>query len=187
VALVLRLAGPGVQKEFLSSFKSKDNLDASAITREKHWSACIESMTRRPLGVGPDHWPLVAPEYGLPAMEAHTTWLQLGAELGVQGLACIMLFYGLCFVRLWGVTREKTPVPDPWMRHLARMVIASLVGFVVSAQFVSVEGIELPYYVVLIGGGVLKLKDGSPVPSGRAEGQPTITSNPRRASVTSSS
>jgi O-antigen ligase len=120
-------------------------------------------------------------------MEAHTTWLQLGAELGVQGLACIMLFYGLCFVRLWGVTREKTPVPDPWMRHLARMVIASLVGFVVSAQFVSVEGIELPYYVVLIGGGVLKLKDGSPVPSGRAEGQPTITSNPRRASVTSSS
>jgi hypothetical protein len=43
------------------------------------------------------------------------------------------------------------------MRHLARMVIASLVGFIVSAQFVTVEGVELPYYITMIGGGVLKL------------------------------
>jgi hypothetical protein len=37
------------------------------------------------------------------------------------------------------------------------MVIAALSGFAVAVQFVSAEGLELPYYVVLIGAGVLKL------------------------------
>jgi hypothetical protein len=37
------------------------------------------------------------------------------------------------------------------------MVIASLAGFAVAAQFVSLEGLEVPYYIVLIGAGALKL------------------------------
>jgi hypothetical protein len=43
------------------------------------------------------------------------------------------------------------------MRNLACGVIASLVGFGVSAQFVSAELVEGPYYLVMIGAGVLKL------------------------------
>ena len=30
-------------------------------------------------------------------------------------------------------------------------------GFIASAQFVTVDGIELPYYIALIGAGVLKV------------------------------
>jgi hypothetical protein len=37
------------------------------------------------------------------------------------------------------------------------MVIAALVGFSVAAQFVSLVGLESPYYVVLLGAGALKL------------------------------
>jgi hypothetical protein len=37
------------------------------------------------------------------------------------------------------------------------MTIASLVGFIVSAQFVTVYGVELPYYVVLVGASAIKL------------------------------
>ena len=37
---------------------------------------------------------------------------------------------------------------------VARMVWASLVGFFVSAQFVSLEGLELPYYITLVGLGI---------------------------------
>jgi hypothetical protein len=37
------------------------------------------------------------------------------------------------------------------------MVAASLAGFCVSAQFVSLIGLEIPYYVGLIGIGALKL------------------------------
>jgi hypothetical protein len=35
------------------------------------------------------------------------------------------------------------------------MTIASLIGFMVSAQFVSLEALEIPYYVALLGAGSL--------------------------------
>ena len=157
ILLVLRLAGPSVRKEFFSSFEEGEKRDQSTNTRLLHWTACIDSMLRHPLGIGPDTWSTVAPEYGLPMMEAHTTWLQLGAELGFQGLLMIGMFYGYCIGRLWIFTFKTTYVPDPWLRTFARMVIASLVGFIVSAQFVSVEGIELPYFVVMLGAATLRL------------------------------
>jgi hypothetical protein len=42
------------------------------------------------------------------------------------------------------------------------MVLAAITGFAVSAQFVSLPGLETPYYIVLLGAGALKL-----VPSAR--------------------
>jgi hypothetical protein len=44
---------------------------------------------------------------------------------------------------------------DTWFADSARMTIASLVGFMVSAQFVSLEALEIPYYVALLGAGSL--------------------------------
>ena len=41
------------------------------------------------------------------------------------------------------------------------MVIVSLCGFAVSAQFVSLELLETPYYIALAGAGVLMLSDRS--------------------------
>ena len=55
------------------------------------------------------------------------------------------------------MTRATYPAADPWFRDVARMVIASLTGFAVSAQFVSLVGLEAPYYVALLGAGALKL------------------------------
>jgi hypothetical protein len=63
----------------------------------------------------------------------------------------------ICIVRIWPVARGRRPVPDPWLATAGRMVIASLTGFMVSAQFVSVEALEQPYYVAMLGAGVLKL------------------------------
>jgi hypothetical protein len=37
------------------------------------------------------------------------------------------------------------------------MTIAALAGFMLSAQFVSLEGLELPSYITMIGAGTLKL------------------------------
>jgi len=156
--VVLRLAGPQVMERFGTAFASSDARDASAESRIVLWSACIDSMLQNPIGVGPANWGEVVPRYGFKRGKlAHTLWLQLGAELGVIGLGLIGLFYGLCIVRLWPLTFEATVVPDPWFRHLARMVIASLIGFIISAQFVSLDLLEHPYYVTLIGAGLLKL------------------------------
>jgi probable O-glycosylation ligase (exosortase A-associated) len=157
--LGLRLAGPEVVGRFVTTFLNEKERDASAQSRVELWAACWDSMLDHPvLGVGPDHWPLVVDKYGFPAgKEAHTLWLQIGAELGFTGLGCLLAFYGLCVRRLWPLARAREPAADPWFNDVARMVIAALVGFGVSAQFVSLEGLETPYYVVLLGAASLKL------------------------------
>jgi probable O-glycosylation ligase (exosortase A-associated) len=175
VLLVLRLAGPQVQERFQTVFVEAEQRDASAQSRLDLWNDCLDSMAKRPFfGVGPDHWPLVVSEYGWPAGKAaHSLWLQVGAELGIPGVAFLALFYALCMIRLWRFTRARQPVSDPWFRDAARMVIASLLGFTVAAQFVTVNGLEAPYYVVLVGAGTLKLCSRSaeseqPAPNGTA-------------------
>jgi O-antigen ligase len=159
VLLVLRLAGPQVIDRFLTTFVDKETRDASAVSRVQLWQTCVEIMGKAPVfGIGPSHFRLVAHEYGYtPGKEAHTLWLSMGAEIGVMGLFFLASFYGVCMLRLWPLTRESQGDADPWLRDSARMVIASLAGFTVAAQFVSLAGLEAPYYVALLGAGTLKL------------------------------
>jgi probable O-glycosylation ligase (exosortase A-associated) len=158
VAVVLHLAGNEVMRRFDTTFAAEEKLDVSAESRLELWAGCWDVMQKHPLGLGADNFPLVADQYGYrKGKEAHTLWLTIGAEFGFPGLICIVLFYGLCMLRLWPLTRERQEVSDPWIRYFARMVIASFVGFAVAAQFVSVKYLEHPYYVALIGAAVLKL------------------------------
>jgi len=153
------LAGPQVVERFDTVFLPGEERDGSASSRLDLWADNWDVMKKHPvLGVGPDHWPLISHKYGWPpGKEGHSLWLQIGAELGFPGLIFLSLFYLLVVVRLWFLVRSKREVLDPWVRDAGRMVIVSLVGFMVSAQFVSLEGLELPYYVTLLGAGVLKL------------------------------
>ena len=77
--------------------------------------------------------------------------MQLGAELGFVGVLLLMAFYGLTVRRLWPYARGRLAPQDPWSRDLARMVIASILGFAFAAQFVTLEGLEIPYYVAMCG------------------------------------
>jgi O-antigen ligase len=109
-------------------------------------------------GIGPAHFRLRAHEFGFTeGKAAHTTWLLYGAELGAPAMLLIIAFYGICMARLWPYTRAGADVPDPWYAGLARMTIASLSGFIVAAQFLPATGVEPPFYVAIIGAGVLKL------------------------------
>jgi probable O-glycosylation ligase (exosortase A-associated) len=159
VALTLRLAGPQVVARFTTIFADERERDGSAQSRVEMWQTCLQLMARNPVfGIGSNHFSLTAKEHGYSeGKEAHSLWLQVGAETGVVGLFFLVGFYGVCVVRLWPLTRERCAVADPWFRDSARMVIASLAGFAVSAQFVSLAGLEAPYYVVLLGAGALKL------------------------------
>ncbi|MBI3408461.1 MAG: O-antigen ligase family protein [Planctomycetes bacterium] len=159
LVVCLRLAGQGVRDRFNTSFADTESRDDSAQSRIDLWSHCWDVMLKHPVfGVGPSHWPLIAPRYGWSlGKEAHTLWLQVGAELGFTGLILLLTFYLLCAVRLWPLTRPQVAVSDPFLRDLARMVIASLIGFMVAAQFVTIVGLEVPYYITLLGAGALKL------------------------------
>ena len=109
VLLAVRMAGPQVQQRFETIFASHDERDGSAQSRLDLWADMADAMGRHPLfGLGPDHWPLVAASYGWPGQkEGHGMWLQLGAELGLPGMACILLFYGLAAARLWPWARRR--------------------------------------------------------------------------------
>jgi O-antigen ligase len=157
-ALALRLAGPAVVERFAMTFADKSERDASAESRLIMWGWCVEMMVESPLfGIGPDHFPIVMERYGIwRNKEAHTLWLQTGAELGVPGLAFLVGYYGICCFKLRRQRRLLDRV-DPWLADAGRMVLASLAGFAVSAQFVSLEGLELPYYVTMLGAGALKV------------------------------
>jgi probable O-glycosylation ligase (exosortase A-associated) len=155
---VVRLAGPQVVARFETAFAESATRDDAAESRLALWSVCWDLMQKNPQGIGPDHFGLVVADYGFrPGKLAHSVWLQIGAEAGFVGLACLLLYYGLCVTRLWPLARESGSVPDPWLRVAARMVIAALVGFAVSAQFVSLKNLEVPYYVALVGAATLKL------------------------------
>ena len=168
LAISFRLAGAEVVERFGTAFAEKR--DGSAQSRLDLWVGCIQAMSDRPLlGIGPDQWPLISNLYGFDAgKEAHTLWLQTGAEVGIPGLGLLLLFYLLCIKRMWSYTRERRQDVDPWVRDIARSVVASIVAFMVAAQFVSLEGLELPYYAVMLGAGALKLLS-KPVDSSETE------------------
>jgi probable O-glycosylation ligase (exosortase A-associated) len=177
VAAGVRLAGKEVLERFYTTFADPVERDASAQSRLDMWGNCWELMLQNPIfGVGPDHFPHYAHvQFGWPyGKEAHSLWFQTGAELGFVGVGLLLAFYALCIWRLWPLTRERYRTADPRVRDLARMVIASLAGFIIAAQFVSLEGLELPYYVALIGAATLKV---APQYSLGAVGRRTIRSH----------
>jgi probable O-glycosylation ligase (exosortase A-associated) len=163
--LAFRLAGTQVRDRFMSAFVDPEERDLSANTRLEMWGYCIQTMKKSPvLGCGPNHWMIQCERLGARPILAHSIWLQCGAELGIPGLALLLAFYGTCVARLWPLTRRKAAVADPWLSNAGRMVIASIAGFAVAGSFVSLVGLELPYYVVLLGAGVLKVASTSPPP-----------------------
>ncbi len=160
LVLVLGAAGPEVRERFGTAFSKKDGeREASAQSRLDLWRDCWDVMQKQPvMGCGPNQWPLIAPNYGWPlGKEAHSLWMQTGAELGFVGLGLLASFYLLCMWKSWVVCWKRTIVQDPFIRTCAQMGVAGLTGFVVSAQFVSLEFLELPYYVVLLSAGALKV------------------------------
>lgn len=157
VLVAYRLAGNEVIEEFMTAFVDPEERDYSTTSRLDMWKACIELMIFNPIfGIGPHHFPTVAPNYGFTyGKEAHTLWLQIGAELGFIGLGFLVAFYGICVFQLFRLAINRRV--DPFVQDIARMVTASLAGFAVAGQFVSLWGLELPYYVVLVGAGALKV------------------------------
>jgi probable O-glycosylation ligase (exosortase A-associated) len=166
VIVVLALAGPQVRQRFQSTLNSKENRDDSAQSRLDLWRDMYDAAQRDPLfGLGPDHWPLVAHEYGWPpGKEGHGLWMQTLAEFGVPGVLFLGVFYGACLLRLLPLARKRQSTTDPALAGLACMVLPALVAFVVEAQFGSFKLMEAPFYVVLLGAGILKLSSATAVP-----------------------
>jgi O-antigen ligase len=179
----LLMAGPEVVERFFTitqnSLASSDfgELEESAESRLHLWEICLRMTGESPLlGKGPDHFVSYVQNYPVETKngvviypvgkEAHSLWLQIAAEIGIFGAALLGMYYLLTIKQLWPyVSLDKTDSQGLTPGATARMVTAALVGFVVSAQFVSLEGLELPYYVAIVGLGELKLGEAESIDS----------------------
>lgn len=158
--LMLYFAGPAVRDRFMRTFETnRGKREASAQSRLDLWADCYTVLKSDPvMGCGPNHWPLLAHRFGWPAgKEAHSLWVQTATETGVPGILMFAGFYLMCMFRLLQLLRNADEDDDPWFSDVARMVIAALSGFGVSAQFVSLEALEVPYYVTLLGAATLSV------------------------------
>jgi len=159
--MAVLLAGPQVRDRFMESFATNEGVrEASAQSRLDLWRDCAILLARDPVfGCGPDHWPLHAAEFGWPeGKEAHSLWVQTAVELGIPGIALYMGFFLTTIWRCWLLLKRTANDPDQWFADSARMTIASLCAFMVAAQFVSLEALEIPYYVALLGAGSVTLQ-----------------------------
>jgi probable O-glycosylation ligase (exosortase A-associated) len=156
--VTLRLTGPELMKRFESAFVETEELDGSAAGRLRLWRDCLTVALANPIvGIGPNHWPLVAEDFGwTPYKSAHSVWMQTAAELGFVGVFFLALFFALTFIKLWRIARNRSKAPpDREWAILATGVMLGMVGYCVSAQFVTLTGLEVPYYMAMVGVALL--------------------------------
>lgn len=160
---VIYAAGPEVRARFLRTFERTNHgkREASAQSRIDLWKDCWVVFKNDPvMGCGPNHWPTLAHRFGWErGKEAHSLWVQTATETGFPGILMLGGFYVVCVWRLLLLIRQSSDDDDPWFSDAAKMVIASIIGFGVSAQFVSLEALEVPYYVTLLGAATLTVYD----------------------------
>ncbi len=156
--LSARFIGPQLAERYTTTFASSEERDGSAESRLDLWMACLEVIKQYPvLGVGPANWRVIAASYGWPeGKSAHSVWMETGAEVGIPGAVFLMLFFGTAAIKLWPVARAPQTEANRYEVVLASGVILAIVGFCVSGQFVSVPGLEVPYYVTMLGAAMLK-------------------------------
>jgi probable O-glycosylation ligase (exosortase A-associated) len=181
-ALTLRLTGPQLMARYSSTVADADNRDDSAESRLDLWRDCLDVASRNPLfGVGARNWPLVAPTYGWPlGKEAHSTWMQTAAETGFPGVFLLLTLFAVPAVKLWPIAHR---LPGDDNRDLVmggRAVVMSMAGFIVAGQFVTLSGLEIPYYMAMV--GVMILKD-LPVGGKTAKPFATRSTGPRAGLV----
>ncbi len=159
VALVaFRFVGPQLLERYASAFASSDERDGSAESRIDLWKDTLKVIQAQPiLGVGPANWRLIASRFGWSeGKSAHSVWMETAAEVGVPTTLALFLFFCLAAYRLWSLARAKVDDTNYLRVGAAIGVMLSVAGFVSSGQFVSVVGLEAPYYIVMIGAALLK-------------------------------
>jgi O-antigen ligase len=119
------------------------NLDPTDRTgRGQIWTRAFEATLDRPIGYGPDVFPMVDVKYGGKFMAPHNSFVQIMVELGVLGL----LLFARMFILAWrtlGRVRQKLTKSDVVSREqaeqasFARLLQIAVAGNAVSGFFLS--------------------------------------------------
>jgi len=175
VALIsLRLTGPQLMARYATMTADTEERDGSAESRLELWRDCIQLTIDKPLfGIGPGNFPVVAESLGWTrGKQAHSVWMQQAAETGVPGVFFLLSFFMVAIVKLWPIARQRLTDENRSRTVVASGLIMSLVGYAVAGQFVSLGGLEIPYYMTMIGVVLLK-QHAAVMPVAAAQASPT--------------
>ena len=158
VILALYMAGPAVRARFATTFANAEERDSSSQGRIEAWKRCIKTMAEKPVfGVGIKNWLSYTTSHYRVHLEAHSTWMQTGAETGIPG---VLLLAGFFVCQLWFLLpyiRGLEELPDPELKTYAQMTFVAIIGYCITAQFVSLYTMEIAYYTCTVGLVVLKI------------------------------
>ena len=156
--LAVRFTGPQLAERYASAFTTEDQRDSSAESRVDLWRDCLNIALDKPLfGVGPANFSVVSHDLGYTeGKQAHSVWMQTMAENGFPGVLALFGFFALAVVKLWPLARMKATPENRYTIAVATGIITSIVGFMVAGQFVSLAGLEIPYYTTMVGVVLLK-------------------------------
>lgn len=133
------------------------------------WRRGVGYMFGNPVfGVGPQNFQaaegLLSPfhdrqwlDIGVRWNAAHNSFIQVGAELGIPGLVLFVGFIAASFGLLRRASRSVAASVDTRHRALTQALMASLVGFVVGACFLSLAYSEMLYTLAAFAVGVHKV------------------------------
>ncbi len=143
----------------------------SEVGREKTWRRGIGYMLAHPLfGLGADNFAeaegTISPraslhQYGIGVRwnAPHNSFVQVGAELGVPGLVLLLAVIGSAWALLRRVGRSHaaSDVKQRGPPHLAQALMASLLGFVVGAFFLSLAYSDMLYALLALAVALAKV------------------------------
>jgi probable O-glycosylation ligase (exosortase A-associated) len=176
-----------------------DTQESSAAARLSAWSTALRMIGDNPLlGVGLRNFQSRYLEYSVlpPTADqttyvAHNSYLQVWAESGTPAFAAYLLMLASVFVVCRRVFRIGTSRPDlAWAANYARMMEATMVGFLVGAFFLNRGHFDLTYHWLALasclGGVVFAAERRAPEGAGRPAGARSRVTVGRRSSATGS-
>ena len=137
-----------VPQEFLARFETSGQ-DRTSLVRLERWEHGLDAINKYPvLGVGFDIWDLYYPDHYIPEIRGtylvHNIFIQCGSELGYSGLTVLSLMIISCFITTYRVRKMSFESEDKFLSTITYGMDAALIGFLVSASFVTV--LYYPYF-----------------------------------------
>lgn len=138
-----------VPHESLNRFETAGE-DRTSQARLERWKDGLEIMNEHPvLGIGYANWPTYyishyLPPPGLRLGLSHNIYIDAGAELGYVGLGVFLLMVLFTFVNNHRTRKAALALDNKFLYYLAHAFDAGMIGFLVSASFVSV--LFYPYF-----------------------------------------
>jgi O-antigen ligase len=171
VAVIVAFSASSQYWAQMSTIVSDDDYNHTSETgRTQIWRRGVGYILRHPiLGVGPDNFPIaegtISPlaerqQYGIGVRwnAPHNTLLQVGAEMGVPGLALFTAIFIVAFRSLrTSRRRDAMATAGEGAHEMTQVLRAALIGFIVGAFFLSLAYAEMLYTLIALAVGLQKV------------------------------